>query len=158
MKQKPTKTISTRRFYRFRFLRPLALVWALAALTGCATTGSKVSQSTTLDLNGDGRISKAEYAQARLQRAFKRLDVNGDKKITLEEWKKVDKSPEAEKNFRALDENGDQYISLAEFLDLVPKHSNLDEVISRMDLDADNYLSDNEMKDEPAVNLFSFSF
>lgn len=158
MKQKPTRTISNRRFYRFRFFRPLALVWALAALAGCAGTGSKVSQSTSLDLNGDGRVSRSEYSQAKLQRAFDKLDLNGDDKITFEEWKQWDKSAEAEEHFAALDENGDQYITVAEFLKLAPKHSNLDQVTATMDLDGDDSLSDEELKQEPAVKLFSLSF
>ncbi|MEO8438647.1 MAG: EF-hand domain-containing protein [Spartobacteria bacterium] len=117
-----------------------------------------MTQTTTLDLNGDGVISRGEYAQTKLQRAFRKLDLNGDEKLTLAEWKQTDQSPEAEKNFGALDENGDQYISVAEFLKLAPKHSNLDQVVANMDTNEDTNLSEDEIAQEPAVRLFSFPF
>jgi len=50
---------------------------------------------------------------------FKKLDTNGDGKISLEEWKAspmAKRNPEkAEERFKQLDTNGDGFISLEEF-------------------------------------------
>lgn len=70
------------------------------------------------DTNRDGRVPKAEFAEAKLRRVFNKLDLNGDQKITADEWKRFDNSPQAAAHFAALDENGDQYITVAEFLKL----------------------------------------
>jgi Ca2+-binding EF-hand superfamily protein len=145
---------------KYRFLTKPALICAISTLTSCAGTNQKAAPSliSDADTNRAGRLSKAEYSQARLQRAFNKLDVNRDDKVTLDEWKQFDTSPKAETHFRMLDENGDQYISVAEFLKLAPKHSNLDQVTASMDQNADDALSDEELKEEPTVKLFLISF
>ena len=50
--------------------------------------------------------------------AFKKLDKNGDKKISLEEFvgkKTGEKKTKAEKRFKKRDKNNDNFLSLEEF-------------------------------------------
>jgi Ca2+-binding EF-hand superfamily protein len=141
-------------------LTRLALLGLIPALTSCAGTTHKAAPSlfSDADTNRDGRVSKAEFAEAKLRRVFNKLDLNGDQKITADEWKRFDNSPQAAAHFAALDENGDQYITVAEFLKLAPQHSDLDQIFQGMDRNADGSLSNDELQQDPAVRLFSISF
>ena len=153
----PTKT--SRPFCSARFLWPLSLL-VVATLAGCAGTSRKTSSSFfgAADTNADKRVSRAEYAQAKFRRIFDKLDLDRDQKISLAEWKRIDRSAKAEENFKAMDEDSDQFISVAEFLKLAPQHSNLDETFTALDQDADEALTDKELQEQPAVKLFSIPF
>ena len=145
---------------KYQLLAQLAAVGVVAALTGCAGTDRKVSPPAfrTMDSNDDGKVSAVEFSQAMLQRAFEKLDLNGDQMITFDEWRQFDTSLEAWEHFRAVDENGDEQISLAEFLKLAPKHANLEGLFREMNQNADTYLSADELNRDPGLKIFSIQF
>lgn len=153
----PIKT--TRPFCGARFRWPLPLT-VVAALSGCAGTDRRTSSAffRAADTNADRQVSRAEYMQAKFRRMFDKLDLDRNQKISLPEWKRIDRSAKAEENFRAMDEDGDQFISVAEFLKLAPQHSNLDETFTALDQDADEALTDKELQEQPSVKLFSVPF
>jgi len=69
------------------------------------------------DLNGDGKISRAEFAAVRTL-CFLRLDANGDSALTREEIQRTLRQPPArwlEETFARLDESGDGAIDRGEF-------------------------------------------
>ena len=72
-----------------------------------------------IDLNGDKKISYDEFQQIR-QRRFSRLDLNNDKVITQEEFE-----PRNQKFFLEIDKNKDKYLTKIEMFKKRKKMRNI---------------------------------
>jgi len=111
----------------FIMMKPLFAMVVLAVPVGAVAKPSDARQAyidttfAAMDVNRDGRIDKAEYAQfvqARFDRqarsidaAFNEMDADKDGKISKAEAAVV---PEIAKYFDGLDTDKDGYLSLAE--------------------------------------------
>jgi hypothetical protein len=142
---------------------PLVMSCAVATLTGCASTDRRASASSFEEQNlprAEAPASLALPQHAVLdERAFQKLDLNGDGAITLDEWKHFDASASAKEHFNALDENGDGQISLMEFLTQAPKHSERYHFFGDTDKTDGSFVSpDKDVFQNPGWHLFSFHF
>ncbi|MCX6991773.1 MAG: EF-hand domain-containing protein [Kiritimatiellaeota bacterium] len=117
---------------------------------------SAVFQSA--DTNSDGWVSPAEFEGHIKKSTFEKLDTNKDGMITLEEWKAVDHSPEAEKHFAAMDIDRNGRISYPEFADTADWKSALNDSFKSLDRDRDSNLAPNELTGRPMFQLLSVSF
>jgi Ca2+-binding EF-hand superfamily protein len=103
-----------------RLFVTLATSCTVAALVGCVSTNRQVSESSLdeKNLKREEIASSSGLSQPVMleERAFQGLDVNGDRAVTLDEWRYFDTSARAKDTFTALDENGDGQINLIEFL------------------------------------------
>ncbi|MEI6178588.1 MAG: EF-hand domain-containing protein, partial [Verrucomicrobiota bacterium] len=81
-----------------------------------------------LDANGDGQITKEEFAANRPnpEEIFKKLDTDGSGGISLEEFQASPKGKEnperAAEFFKKLDANGDGQVTKEEFAKHRPQH------------------------------------
>ena len=107
-----------------------------------------VAQFLGIDRNGDNVISVDE-ANAYRHRLFKTLDLNGDHKITSDEWIEAAKvragtvpegGPELPEQFRAADENRDGILTAVEFWALGPVR------FMRLDTNSDLVISKDEYR------------
>lgn len=92
---------------------------ALAALTaGSALAQQPPGRGARADADGDGRVSRAEFVDARIAR-LTAIDANGDGVVSAEERRSaIDtrRNQRASARFEALDKNGDGQISREEFM------------------------------------------
>lgn len=139
-----------------------ALGWGLAAIlaatAACAQTNAAPAVFQSADTNSDGQVSQAEFAGHIKKSTFAKLDTNKDGMVTLEEWKAVDHSPEAEKHFAALDKNRNGRIGYPEFLDAADWKSALNDSFISLDRDRDSKLTPDELNGHPMVRLLSVNF
>ncbi len=110
------------------------------------------------DTNADNRITREELIQAVSRDAFAKLDKNGDKVVTWEEWAAVDKEPGARERFDAIDAKRNGQITFDEFLEAVRKKSDLDTTFSLLDSDGNGALSQNEYSGLPHFRILSVRF
>ena len=145
-------------------LSVLGLAAVLAATAAQAQTSavSLVTAPPTVfqsaDTNSDGRVSQAEFDRHAKTSTFKRLDQDKDGMITLEEWKAVDLSPEAQKHFEAMDKDRNGRISYPEFLDAADWKSALNDSFKLLDRDRDSHLAPDELTGRPMFRLLSVDF
>ncbi|MDP2991082.1 MAG: EF-hand domain-containing protein, partial [Kiritimatiellota bacterium] len=123
-----------------------------------AQTNATSAIFQSADTNSDGRVSQAEFARHAKTSAFERLDQNKDGMITLEEWKAVDHSPEAEKNFAAMDKDRNGRLSHPEFSDAPDWKSALNDSFKSLDRDRDSNLAPDELTGRPMFRLLSVNF
>jgi len=129
----------------------------LATATRAQTNAmSAVFQSA--DTNSDGRVSQAEFAGLIKKSTFDKLDTDKDGMITLEEWKAVDHSPEAEKNFAVMDKDRNGRISYPEFSDTKDWKNALNDSFKSLDRDRDSNLAPDELSGRPMFRLLSVDF
>lgn len=119
-------------------------------------TASAVFQSA--DTNSDGLVSQAEFASYAKASTFERLDQDKNGVITLQEWKAVDHSPEADKHFEAMDKNRNGRISYPEFSNAADWKNALDNSFSSLDRDQDRNLASDELNRHPMFRLLSVDF
>jgi hypothetical protein len=142
---------------------PFVMFCAAAALVGCASTERRVSVSA-FDEKGLQRAeappTPATSSPVILdESAFRKLDLNADGTVKLDEWQRFDTSVEAKENFSALDGNGDGQINVPEFLSQAPKHSKRYPFFGDKDKTNDSYFSSyNEVFQQRGWQLFSFHF
>ena len=131
----------------------VGLVTAPRAQTNAA---SAIFQSA--DTNSDGRVNQAEFAGHIKKSTFEKLDANKDGVVTLEEWKAMDHSPEAEKHFAAMDKDRNGRLSYPEFSDAVDWNSRLNDSFKSLDRDRDSNLAPDELTGRPMFRLLSVDF
>ena len=142
--------------------------WAVAAQaqTSAVPLATAVPAQTNVasavfkgaDTNCDNRVSQAEFAGHIKKSTFEKLDANKDGLITLEEWKAVDRSPEAQKHFEAMDKDRNGRISYPEFSDAVDWKSALNDSFKSLDRDRDSNLAPDELTGRPMFRLLSVDF
>lgn len=100
------------------------------------------------DTNGDGKMTKDEFAKMAATRLVERTDADKDGKVSLEEWKSRPKSMKAEaegrgdpaKRFAAVDKNSDGFVEAADLTSM------LEQRFDRMDTNKDGVLTTEERK------------
>ncbi|MFH1476460.1 MAG: EF-hand domain-containing protein [Verrucomicrobiota bacterium] len=128
------------------------------AIAARAQTNAAAAFFQSADTNSDGRVCQAEFAGHVKKSTFDSLDVDKDDMISLEEWKAVDRSPEAHKNFKAMDKDRNGMISFREFSNVADWRSALNDSFQSLDLDRDSHLAPDELTGRPMFQLLSVNF
>ena len=133
---------------------PFSLAAALLlAPAGCATPpdrkadGGAADRFRRLDANGDGKVTYAEFDAGFADRVFAIYNRGGDGVITKAEWDAVERANEtkAESSFRALDANHDGKLTRAELSNHTPRRDAVvRKVFNRVDANHDGVITMNE--------------
>ena len=143
-------------------LAPLGAFCAIAALVGCASTNRQVSESSLDEkkLQRDEAPASTGHSQPVIldERAVRKLDLNTNGAVTLDEWQRFDTNAGPKENFSAFDLNGDAQIKATEFLTQTPKHAKRYHFFA--DPENNNHYSSlgQEEFQPPGVQLFSIRF
>jgi Ca2+-binding EF-hand superfamily protein len=118
----------------------LCLGLTLSAAPGLAETTQKAVTAKKMDLNKDGEVSKKEFLKPWTDKkageeAFKRLDANGDGKIT---------SADLMGQFQAMDKDKDGKVSLEEWSADWKDKKAAKRAFERLDKNQDGYLTPDE--------------
>lgn len=96
----------------------VALVSVITFAAGCATRPKYEAKARDVqelfkkaDTDGDGRVSRAEFANFMIEEAFNNFDQNEDGFVTLDEFKAAGGT---EADFRRINRSGTGKITLAE--------------------------------------------
>jgi len=136
----------------------LGLAAVLTATAAHAQTNASPAVFRSADTNSDGRVSRAEFVRHTKTSTFERLDQDKDGVITLEEWKVVDLSPEAQEHFEVMDKDRDGRISSPEFSDTAHWKNALNDSFALLDRDRDSHLAPDELTGRPMFRLLSVDF
>ena len=144
------------------------VAWAVAAqaqtsavpIATAAPVPTNAAQTAfqSADTNGDNRVSQAEFSGYVKKSTFEKLDTDKDGMISLEEWKAMDKSPEAQKHFDAMDKDRNGRISYPEFTNTTDWKSALNDSFNSLDRDRDSHLASDELTGRPMFRLLSVNF
>lgn len=113
---------------------------ALLALPAFANNKDETvdAKYRNMDTDGDGKVSRAEFASYDQQR-FAKLDANGDGVLSLSELSTDDGDRDAADKFKKLDTDGDGKLSATE------QKAGCDAKFTTIDTDGDGYISQSEM-------------
>jgi len=125
-------------------MKVLSFAATVSLLCGAAYAQTPLAAA---DLDGDGRVSLAEFSRSENAAMLKRLDADGDGRISRQEMKPVaDREPEGSDRQGRLDRmwarsdlDGDGFLNAAE-LDAAAKRR-----FGRRDRDKDGWLSASEL-------------
>lgn len=114
----------------------IALVLASCAHTRTLSLEEKFNH---YDLNGDGKISQEEYGEVVTRIAFGAFDQDEDDTVTLAEWQQLE-GTESDSDFKVhdLDRNGS--VTLDEALRSTRKKRSFREAFPGIDTDRDGYV------------------
>jgi len=138
----------------------LAMCCVVAALAGCASTDRKMSRSFLDEkrLERDKAPPPTGSSQPVIpdDRALRKLDLDTNGAVTLENWRDFDKNVEAKENFGTLDEDGLQ-INPSEFFTQAPAHSQLS-ISGVSDTTTNDFSWDGQEFQPQGLRLFSIRF
>jgi len=100
----------------------------------------------TIDVNQDKKISMNEFSTHFFKVSFVYLDKNGDGKIHKEEWLIVEIQAGAEKMFNQLDSNQDGFITIHEFSQPQAKREIVNNLFRTLDKNGDGVLEEEELR------------
>jgi hypothetical protein len=144
-------------------LASLAMCCAVAALVGCTSTDGQMSRSA-LDEKRPERtetLSSTGLSQPVIleKGAFRKLDLDTNEAVTLDEWRHFDTNAAATDNFSMPDENGHGQINVIEFPTQALKHSKLYPVFGDAEQINNNHFSWDQQEFQPqGLRLFSIHF
>ena len=103
-----------------------------------------------IDANDDGTITHMEFYDHIKIFSFRRLDADGDGKISRKEWNAVETGKEGAEIFARRDTNSDGALSLREFKGTKRSKNVIENLFKTLDTNADNALALDEFdaKDE----------
>lgn len=93
------------------------------------------------DANGDGRLERSEASNAMIKAIFECYDVDGNGRVTAEEWGKWHEDAFL---FQKLDANSDGVLTLEEVQTHARKHGTFDKLFDFADVDKDGFISRKE--------------
>ena len=146
-----------------RLFVPLASLCAVAALVGCASTDRQVSESSLdeKNLHCDQAPASTGLSQPVFlyERAFRKLDLDTNGAVTLDEWRHFDTNAVAKDNFSTLAEDGDGQIYAAEYPTQTLKHSKLYPLFGDGEQINNNHFIWDQQEFQPqGLRLFSVRF
>ena len=104
-----------------------------------------VNTVALVDQNEDGVLTDVEFFQHVKTHSFRRLDADGDGKISRAEWLAVETGPESEALFSRWDKSGDGNLTLQEFKDTPKAKTTLCNLFRTLDVDGDGTLTTEEL-------------
>ena len=144
-------------------LAPLVMCCAVAAFAGCATLDRQMSESSLDDKNlaREEALSSTGSSQPVIldERAFRKLDLDTNGAVTLDEWRHFDTNAVAKDNFSTSGEDGDARFNVTEFATLTLKHSKLYPLFGDGEQINDNRVLWDQQEFQPkGLRLFSVPF
>src|ERR1700694_1112825 len=144
-------------------LAPLAMCCAVGALAGCASTDRQMSWSSLdeKDLERDEAPSLTGLSQPVIldEHTFRKLDLDTNRAVALDEWRHLDTNAGTKENFRTLGENDDGQINVTEFPMQAPKHFKLYPVFGDAEQINNNHFFWDQKEFQPqGLQLFSIRF
>jgi Ca2+-binding EF-hand superfamily protein len=128
--------------------QPLLLLSTSLLLAGCATTGLPFS---SMDLDGNGVISRGEFTDAVANASFAAYDRNHDGFIDLDEWRAAEKSSANDGLFRLRDLSRNGRISRQEARLAAEKNGSLAALFASIDTNRDGFLDRAEARNYQSV-------
>src|SRR6266700_3160844 len=102
---------------------------AAAAMAGCASPDRRMSESSVDEKNLERNEAPSSTGLSQPvileEGAFRKLDLDTNGAVTLDEWRHFDTNAVAKGNFSTLAEDGDGQIYAAEYPTQTLKHSKL---------------------------------
>src|SRR6266446_3298147 len=143
-------------------LASLAMCCA-AALAGCASSDRQMSRASLDEKNPerDKAPSSRGLSQPVIleEGAFRKLDLDTNGAVTLDEWRHFDTNAVAKDNFSTSGEDGDGRFNVTEFPTHTLKHSNLYPLFGDGEqINNDRFLWDQQEFQPKGVRLFSVRF
>ena len=143
-------------------LAPLAMCCA-AALAGCASSDRQMFESALdeKNLERDEAPSSTALSQPVIleEGAFRKLDLDTNGAVTLDEWRHFDTNAVAKGNFSTLAEDGDGQIYAAEYPTQTLKHSKLYPLFGDGEQIKNNHFFWDQQELQPqGLRLFSVRF
>ena len=141
-------------------LTRLVMCCAVAALAGCASTDRQISESSLAEKNllRDDAPSSTGSSQPVIleESAFRKLDLDTNGAVTLDEWRHSDTNAVAKENFRP---DNDGQINVTEFPTQAPKHSKLYPVFGDAEQTNNQHFFWDQQEFQPkGLRLFSIRF
>ena len=133
---------------RLSLVLPTGFLLFLGFLTSCQTMDSKSDEGVMdqasyalVDIDGDGRVSLSDLAKYKHREGLAEVDTDGDKAISILEWKAAKPSdPANDEQFHRLDKNDDKQIEEKEAVEFLLTHSTFPDAFKVMERNADGFL------------------
>jgi Ca2+-binding EF-hand superfamily protein len=128
--------------------QPLLLLSASLLLAGCAATGTQFS---SIDLDGNGVVSRGEFTDAVANASFAAYDRNHDGFIDPDEWRSAEKSGANDGLFRLRDLSRNGKISRQEARLAAEKNGSLGALFAAIDKNRDGFIDRAEARQYQSV-------
>src|SRR6266478_5429431 len=141
----------------------LAMCCAAAALAGCASPDRRMSESSVDERNLERNEAPSSTGLSQPvileEGAFRKLDLDTNGAVTLDEWRHFDTDAVAKDNFSTSGEDGDARFNVTEFPTLTLKHSKLYPLFGDGEQINDNHVLWDQQEFQPkGLRLFSVRF
>ena len=114
------------------------MIFALM-LSSCAHTLTLEEKFRNYDLDGDGKVSAAEYGEVVTRITFLAFDLNEDGAVTLAEWQALEGN-EADAEFKPHDPDKDGKVTLDEALATSKMYKTFSERFPGIDTNRDGFV------------------
>jgi len=135
------------------------------ALVICGASSSVGAQSelpatpAQQPAQGNSRVSLEDFTRSAESTAtFRRLDKNNNGRISFDEWKKFDSTPDAKKHFDSLLSVNEDEITRSGWKYRLPKSGIVVQVFNHMDKEHDGSVADGTIGNPPLVPQLSITW